>query len=87
MLFIALEGRCGLVVKSRLRRVPGSKLDSTEDPPCVWACCTLNHTEGWCGSLERGCRLWCRPHDLPVVQNYEVRPKTALVLLQSGTLI
>ncbi|GBN91452.1 hypothetical protein AVEN_14731-1 [Araneus ventricosus] len=24
------------------RRIPGSKPDSTEDPPCLWARCTLN---------------------------------------------
>ncbi|GBM53706.1 hypothetical protein AVEN_56405-1 [Araneus ventricosus] len=31
------EGRGGLVVRSRLwgRRAPGSKPDSTEDPPCM----------------------------------------------------
>ncbi|GBL96241.1 hypothetical protein AVEN_118776-1 [Araneus ventricosus] len=26
------------------RRVPSSKPDSTEDPQCMWACCTPNHT-------------------------------------------
>ncbi|GBM11712.1 hypothetical protein AVEN_75661-1 [Araneus ventricosus] len=41
MLYLILtdnqQGRGGLVVKSRLwgRRVPGSKPDSTEDPPCM----------------------------------------------------
>ncbi|GBM43124.1 hypothetical protein AVEN_148693-1 [Araneus ventricosus] len=38
------------------------------------------------GSLERGCQLRCRPRHLTEVQNYEVRPKIALVLLQNGTL-
>ncbi|GBL63012.1 hypothetical protein AVEN_205759-1 [Araneus ventricosus] len=34
-----------LVVMFRLRggRIPSSKSDSTEDPPCIWAFCTLNH--------------------------------------------
>ncbi|GBM29959.1 hypothetical protein AVEN_167437-1 [Araneus ventricosus] len=41
----------------------------------------------WCGSLERGCQLRCYPRHLTTVQNYEVRPKIALVLLQNGTLI
>ncbi|GBN75778.1 hypothetical protein AVEN_186424-1 [Araneus ventricosus] len=35
-----------LAVRSRLGgwRIPGSRTESTEDPPCMWACCTLNHT-------------------------------------------
>ncbi|GBM68770.1 hypothetical protein AVEN_97905-1 [Araneus ventricosus] len=41
----------------------------------------------WRGSLERGCQLRCRPRHLTVVQNYLVRPKIALALLQNGTLI
>ncbi|GBM43676.1 hypothetical protein AVEN_78042-1 [Araneus ventricosus] len=34
----------GLVIRSRLRscRIPGSKLDSTEDPRCLWAWCSPN---------------------------------------------
>ncbi|GBL90798.1 hypothetical protein AVEN_269081-1 [Araneus ventricosus] len=34
---LSVRGRGGLVVRSRLwdRRVPGSKPDSTEDPPCM----------------------------------------------------
>ncbi|GBL73201.1 hypothetical protein AVEN_159266-1 [Araneus ventricosus] len=37
ILHIFIEGRGGLVVRSRLwgRRVPGSKPDSTDDPPCM----------------------------------------------------
>ncbi|GBO07484.1 hypothetical protein AVEN_83930-1 [Araneus ventricosus] len=27
-------------------RTPGSKPDSIEDSPYMWACCTLNHTQG-----------------------------------------
>ncbi|GBM15550.1 hypothetical protein AVEN_57837-1, partial [Araneus ventricosus] len=40
------QGYGDLVVKSRLQiqGVPGSKPDSTEDPPVTWACCALNHT-------------------------------------------
>ncbi|GBN58246.1 hypothetical protein AVEN_144231-1 [Araneus ventricosus] len=36
-LYYNFRGRGGLVVRSRLwgRRVPGSKPDSTEDPPCI----------------------------------------------------
>ncbi|GBM65392.1 hypothetical protein AVEN_232322-1 [Araneus ventricosus] len=33
-------------VSASSRRVLGSKPDSTEDLPCMWACCTLNHTYG-----------------------------------------
>ncbi|GBO05666.1 hypothetical protein AVEN_224960-1 [Araneus ventricosus] len=38
----------GIVERSQLwgRRVPRSKPDSTEDLPYMWACCTLNHTQG-----------------------------------------
>ncbi|GBM71572.1 hypothetical protein AVEN_82963-1 [Araneus ventricosus] len=34
-------GCSGLLVKPR--RLPGSKIDSTEYPPCLWGCCMLNH--------------------------------------------
>ncbi|GBN91168.1 hypothetical protein AVEN_3515-1, partial [Araneus ventricosus] len=39
-----MRGRNGQAVRSRLwsRRSPGSKPDSTEDMPCLWARCTLN---------------------------------------------
>ncbi|GBN81855.1 hypothetical protein AVEN_32179-1 [Araneus ventricosus] len=42
-----LRDRGGLVVKYHLwgRRAPGSKPDSTEEPPCMWARCTPNHTQ------------------------------------------
>ncbi|GBL93895.1 hypothetical protein AVEN_153652-1 [Araneus ventricosus] len=39
----------------------------------------------WRGSLERGCQLRCRPRHLIAIQNYEVCPKIALVLIQNGT--
>ncbi|GFU04463.1 uncharacterized protein TNCV_1080261 [Trichonephila clavipes] len=37
--------------------------------------CTLNLSRAetssrWCGSLERGCQLRCRPRHLTMVQNY-----------------
>ncbi|GBM97570.1 hypothetical protein AVEN_143801-1 [Araneus ventricosus] len=90
--------RGSLVVKYRLqgRRVPGSKPDSTEDPRCMWACSSLNHTcglndllllqcgvEAWTGMLQ----LRCRPRHLTAAQNYEVRPKIALMFFQNGALI
>ncbi|GBM06838.1 hypothetical protein AVEN_173593-1 [Araneus ventricosus] len=71
------------VVRSRLRdqRVPGSKFDSTEDPPCMFAWSTLNRTQ-WCGAeIWSGFQLGCRIRHLPEVLNED-----ALVLLQNGTL-
>ncbi|GBO23556.1 hypothetical protein AVEN_188867-1 [Araneus ventricosus] len=72
------------------RRVPGSRSDSV----VYGACCTLTHTQWpnvlplvWRGSLERGCQLRRRPRHLTVVQNYEERPKIALVLPENRTLI
>ncbi|GBM26288.1 hypothetical protein AVEN_66526-1 [Araneus ventricosus] len=90
------KGRGVLVVKSRLwgRRVPGSRPHSTEDPPCMGSVARQIVRSGqtssrWCGveAWRGGCQTRCRPRQLTVVQNYEVRPKIALVLLQSGTLI
>ncbi|GBO11394.1 hypothetical protein AVEN_48203-1, partial [Araneus ventricosus] len=59
-----LRSRCGLLVRSRLRgqKVPDTKPDFGlyVDPPCIWDCSTLNHTQWprvlplvWCESLER----------------------------------
>ncbi|GBM15059.1 hypothetical protein AVEN_86442-1 [Araneus ventricosus] len=47
ILTIKLRGRCGIVVWSALRgrMGPGSKPDSTGDPPCMWVRRTLNHTQ------------------------------------------
>ncbi|GBN29884.1 hypothetical protein AVEN_178989-1 [Araneus ventricosus] len=87
------RGRGGLVGRARLRgrRVPGSKPDSTEDPPCIGPVEREIIRRGpnvlplvWFGSLERGCQLRCRPRHLTEIQNDEVRPKIALVLLQNG---
>ncbi|GBL66658.1 hypothetical protein AVEN_202084-1 [Araneus ventricosus] len=89
-------GRGGVVVRSqpRGRRPPGSKPYSTEDLPCMWACCTLKNTyeakrpvAGVVRHLKRGCQLRRRPRHLTVVQNSEVHPKITLVLLQNETLI
>ncbi|GBL72722.1 hypothetical protein AVEN_127956-2-1, partial [Araneus ventricosus] len=86
------KGCGGLMVRRRLRsrRVRGSKPDSTEDPPCLRACCALNYTYGanvlqlgCCGRLEKGLQLRRPPRD----QNYEICSKLALALLQNGTLI
>ncbi|GBM28137.1 hypothetical protein AVEN_224194-1 [Araneus ventricosus] len=91
-----MRGRGGLVVRSRPwgRRAPGSRPDSTEDPPCMGPAARYIIRSGqtssrWCGVEVRrgGCQLRCRPRHLTEVQNYEVRPKIALVLLQNGTLI
>ncbi|GBN64508.1 hypothetical protein AVEN_114426-1 [Araneus ventricosus] len=91
-----LWGRGGLVVRFRLwgRRVPGPRPDSTEDPPCMGPAARQIIRSGqtssrWCGVevWRGGCQLRCRPRHLTEVQNYEVRPKIALVLLQNGTLI
>ncbi|GBO23954.1 hypothetical protein AVEN_182242-1 [Araneus ventricosus] len=46
-LMVGEKIRGGLVARSRLwgQRVLGSKPDSTEDPPCMWTRCKLNHTK------------------------------------------
>ncbi|GBM14197.1 hypothetical protein AVEN_61010-1 [Araneus ventricosus] len=38
-----------------------------------------------CGILKRGCQLRCHPSHLTAFQNYDVRPKIAILLLQNGT--
>ncbi|GBL78350.1 hypothetical protein AVEN_42876-1 [Araneus ventricosus] len=89
------NGRGGLVVRSRLRarRIPGSKPDSMKinrawgpshaKPYLVTKC----PPAGVVQSLEKGCQLRCSRRHLTVVQNYEVGPEIALLLLQNGTLI
>ncbi|GBN99667.1 hypothetical protein AVEN_10106-1 [Araneus ventricosus] len=87
------EGHCGLVIRSRIRgrRFTGSKPYSTEETPCKRAWCTLNQSEPsvlplvWLETLEKGCQLRCSLRHLTAVQNFEVRPKIALVLLQIWT--
>ncbi|GBM78439.1 hypothetical protein AVEN_96774-1 [Araneus ventricosus] len=58
------------------------------------ACCTLIIRSGQTSSRWCGVEVWrgdassgCRPRHLTVVQNCEIRPKIALVLLQNETLI
>ncbi|GBN18088.1 hypothetical protein AVEN_182766-1 [Araneus ventricosus] len=91
-----MQGRGGLVARSWLwgRRVPGSKPDSTEDPPCTGPAARYIIRSGqtpsrWCGveAWRGGCQLRRRPRHMTEVQNYNVRLKIALVLLQNGTLI
>ncbi|GBN23594.1 hypothetical protein AVEN_50876-1 [Araneus ventricosus] len=83
-------GRGGLGIRSRLRggRAPGSKPDSTEEPSCCGpvACQIIRKGPNvlplvCCGSLERGCQFSYHPRHRIAVQNYDVRPKIALVLL------
>ncbi|GBN69985.1 hypothetical protein AVEN_81805-1, partial [Araneus ventricosus] len=63
--------------RPRGRWVPCSKPDSTEEQLCKRACCTLNPSRPnvlplvWCGSLEKGCQLRCRPHHLTTDQNHK----------------
>ncbi|GBN79230.1 hypothetical protein AVEN_188887-1 [Araneus ventricosus] len=59
----------GLILKPRH---PGLIPDSTKDPPCLWACCMLNHTKG-ARRLSSGV-VQKYPHwpDLP---NKGVRPR------------
>ncbi|GBL77439.1 hypothetical protein AVEN_41835-1 [Araneus ventricosus] len=66
-------------------RIPGSKPDST-----IWGpLCAKSHIEAKChpGGVVRELGLRCRPRHLTVDQNYDIRPKITVVLLQNGTLI
>ncbi|GBO33115.1 hypothetical protein AVEN_169247-1 [Araneus ventricosus] len=62
------------------RRVPDSRHDSNEDPPCLRARCTRNIT--WTISFRwRGAKDWrvkCRTRHLTTIQNDEVRLKMVL---------
>ncbi|GBL85871.1 hypothetical protein AVEN_63194-1 [Araneus ventricosus] len=74
----------------------GSRPDSIEEPPCKWVWCTLNllgpnstpkppqNRLVWCGNLKRECLLRYRPRHLTTIQNDDIYPKIALVLLQNG---
>ncbi|GBL96376.1 hypothetical protein AVEN_43698-1 [Araneus ventricosus] len=89
------RGRGGLVVRSRPRgrRVPGSKSDSSEDPPLMGSLHGKLYVVAKCrpvGVVRKfgeGCQLRCRPRHLTEFENYKVSPKIALVFLQNGTLI
>ncbi|GBM03515.1 hypothetical protein AVEN_95408-1 [Araneus ventricosus] len=92
----AKGARGGLVARPRPwgRRAPCSRPDSTEDPPCMGPVARQIIRSGqissrWCGveAWRGGCQFSRRPRHLTLVQNYEVRLKIALVLLQNGTLI
>ncbi|GBM46271.1 hypothetical protein AVEN_232156-1 [Araneus ventricosus] len=79
LLYDTGEGSCGLMVMS----------DSTKDPQRLWAWCTFNTTSwdkhrsaGVAQKFGDGCQSKRHPHHVTIVQNYEVRLKTALALLQ-----
>ncbi|GBO07716.1 hypothetical protein AVEN_37505-1 [Araneus ventricosus] len=62
------------------RRVPGSKPDFIEDPPCIGPAARSIIRRGsnvlplvWCGTLERGFQLRCRPRHLPAVDGRMTR--------------
>ncbi|GBL57887.1 hypothetical protein AVEN_160927-1 [Araneus ventricosus] len=86
-------GRAGKTTsRIRGRRVPSSKPDSAEGPPCLWAWCTLNLSRrlnalplAGAAAWKDGCKIRCRPSHLTVVQNYEFRPKITPMSLQIGT--
>ncbi|GBM74306.1 hypothetical protein AVEN_207229-1 [Araneus ventricosus] len=82
-------GGDGLVVwfQPRGRRVPGSKPDSTEEPPCKRAWCMPNPSGRNVGSLER--RLPVQVSPPPSDRGSKLRgpSKIALLLLQNGTFL
>ncbi|GBO07752.1 hypothetical protein AVEN_101841-1, partial [Araneus ventricosus] len=77
------------------RRVPGSKPDSIEDLPCMGPVERQIMRSGQTFSRWCGVEVWRGGASMSskstrrvlVVQNYEVCPKTALVLLRNGTLM
>ncbi|GBM71075.1 hypothetical protein AVEN_186645-1 [Araneus ventricosus] len=78
------RGRGGLVARyrPRSRSVLGSRPYSTEDPPCMQTCCTINHTKGAkcppagvVRNFGEGFQFRCRPRHLTAAQNDEIRPK------------
>ncbi|GBO18871.1 hypothetical protein AVEN_164753-1 [Araneus ventricosus] len=91
-----IRGRGGLVVRCRLRdrRVPGSKPDSTKDPPCMWTRCMCNHTYGVKSPPADAMRKFGEGAPAQVSSSssdcgskYKVRPKIVLVSLQNGPFI
>ncbi|GBN61817.1 hypothetical protein AVEN_137510-1 [Araneus ventricosus] len=82
--------RRGLVEKFRFRgwRIQGSKPDSTEDKMGLMQAKSERRRSNVLSVVwKRRYQLMCRPCHLTAVQNYEVSPKVALVLLQNGILI
>ncbi|GBN60649.1 hypothetical protein AVEN_130661-1 [Araneus ventricosus] len=84
----------GLMVRSRRRgrRIPDSKTNSPDVDV------DLLHVKSYVGgqnilpmvwfeSRDKKCQLRYRPSHLTAIQNYSVRPKIALVLLQNGEFI
>ncbi|GBL97333.1 hypothetical protein AVEN_170458-1 [Araneus ventricosus] len=73
-------------------RVASKRDVNITKPLCILACCRPNYAQrakrlpvGLVRKYGGVCQLRC--HHLTAVQNCEVRPKIALVLLQNGTLI
>ncbi|GBO29783.1 hypothetical protein AVEN_93590-1, partial [Araneus ventricosus] len=78
------SGKC----RPQNRRVPGLKPYSTEDPSCIVPVAPKSYVDGqtsfrWCGTevWRSGYQLGCHPRHLTVVQNYEVSPNIALILV------
>ncbi|GBM83949.1 hypothetical protein AVEN_100086-1, partial [Araneus ventricosus] len=87
-------GRGGLVVRSRSPRVPGSKPDSTEDTPCMWARYTLNYMleikrphAGVARKFGKEMPAQVSPSSFVRGSKLRGRTKLVLVLLQNWTLI
>ncbi|GBM26084.1 hypothetical protein AVEN_12845-1 [Araneus ventricosus] len=83
------------MVRSQLRsrRVLGTKSDSIEGPPCMWACCKLNHTQrvkrppaGVMRKLGGGMSDQVSSTVSDLGSKLRGPSKIALVLLQNGTL-
>ncbi|GBL82701.1 hypothetical protein AVEN_263761-1 [Araneus ventricosus] len=83
------KGRGGLVVRSRLRgrRAPGSKPNSTGDPPCVGPAKSYVVAKRPPADVVWKLAERCHPRHLTYVQNYKACPKIALLLLLNGMLI
>ncbi|GBM30641.1 hypothetical protein AVEN_18328-1 [Araneus ventricosus] len=64
--------------RHRSQRTPGSKPDSTKDPPCLWSWYMLNVVVVQTSTLQFGAEVWRgkyqlrrRPRHLNAVQNYK----------------
>ncbi|GBM80851.1 hypothetical protein AVEN_205053-1 [Araneus ventricosus] len=87
---IYIRGGGGLVIRCRpqSRGFPGLKLHSTEYPSLIGPASSYIIRKGsnvlpkvWYGNMEWASSSGCRSRHLITVQNYEVRPKIALILL------